>query len=60
MSWKWMFAYLMIDFPNRIFYGIFGSLMGPAQPYLAYASGTDLAMINLLWTFGNQIGLIDI
>jgi len=55
-----MFAYLMIDFPNRIFYGIFGSLMGPAQPYLAYASGTDLAMINLLWTFGNQIGLIDI
>ena len=53
--WKWMLPYLLIDFPNRIFYGIFGSLIGPSQPYLAYATNVDLATINLLWTLGKNL-----
>lgn len=52
--WKWMLPYLLIDFPNRIFYGIFGSLIGPSQPYLAFATNVDLATINLLWTLGKE------
>jgi len=55
IRWKWMLPYLIIDFPNRIFYGIFGSLIGPSQPYLAFATNVDLAKINLLWTLGKLI-----
>ena len=54
VRWRWMIPYLIIDFPNRIFYGIFGSLIGPSQPYLAFATNVDLATINLLWTLGKH------
>lgn len=56
--WKWMLPFLIVDFPNRIFYGIFGSLIGPSQPYLAYATNVDLTTINLLWTLGSGFGML--
>ena len=33
--------------------GLTNTVVGPMQPYLAANVGTDIATINLLWTFGN-------
>ena len=33
--------------------GLTNTIVGPMQPYLAANVRTDIATINLLWTFGN-------
>jgi len=49
----WTRLYLPISWVSEIGNGLTNTVVGPMQPYLAANVGTDIATINLLWTFGN-------
>lgn len=52
-DWKWMLPFTMVDMVNRVVYGIFGTLLGPSQPYFAHTIGIDIDTINWIWPLSN-------
>ncbi len=53
-DWYWMIPFTIIDNVNRIFFGIFGTLLGPSQPYFADVQGVGLDTINWIYPIGKS------
>ncbi len=52
MIMHWIIPFTIVDSFNRVFYGMFGTLLGPSQPYLAKAVGVDIDTITWIYPFG--------
>ena len=48
----WMIAFTLVDSFNRIFYGMYSTLLGPSQPYLARKVNVDIDTITWIQPFG--------
>jgi hypothetical protein len=49
---KWIIPFTIIDSLNRIFYGMYTTLLGPSQPYLARMTSVDIDTISWIQPFG--------
>ena len=47
-----MLAFSVVDFANRVVFAAFGTMLGPAQPFIARNVGVDIEAITFIWTFG--------
>lgn len=56
--WKWVTAFTLVDSLNRIFYGMYVTLLGPSQPYLAHRVNVDLDTIAWIQPFANVSALM--
>ena len=50
--WHWIIPFTIVDSFNRMFYGMYGTLMGPSQPYLAKNVAVEIDTINWIQPFG--------
>lgn len=48
---KWIVPFTIIDSLNRIFYGMYATLLGPSQPYLARMTGVDIDTVSWILPF---------
>ena len=51
-DWQWVIPFAVVDNLNRIFYGMYGTLLGPSQPYLAKNVSVGIDTINWIQPFG--------
>ena len=49
---RWVIPFTIIDSINRIFYGMYATLIGPSNPYLARKLSVGIDDINLKEPFG--------
>ena len=54
-KWFWILAFSLVDFTNRVFFGVYNTLLGPAQPYIAKNTGVAIDTVTLIWTFCKQM-----
>ena len=53
-GWRWVLAFSLVDFANRVVFGAFGTILGPAQPLLAKKVGVEIETITFLATVGRN------
>ena len=53
-DWQWVIPFAVVDNLNRIFYGMYGTLLGPSQPYLAKNVSVGIDTINWIQPFGKK------
>jgi hypothetical protein len=51
-DWYWVLPFTIIDSLNRVFYGMYGTLIGPSQPYFAQAVNVDIDTVNWMSPIG--------
>ena len=51
---KWIIPFTIVDSLNRVFYGMYNTLLGPSQPYLAKAVNVDIDTISWIQPFGKD------
>ena len=51
---RWVIPFTIIDSINRIFYGMYSTLIGPSNPYLARKLSVGIDDINLKEPFGKN------
>ena len=51
-AWKWTLLFCVVDFANRIVFGAFGTMLFPAQPYLAGRLGCSIEAVTAIWSLG--------
>ena len=51
-EFNWIVAFTFIDSLNRVFYGMYATLLGPSQPYLAAKVNVDIDTITWIQPFG--------
>ena len=49
---NWIIPFTIVDSLNRMFYGMYPTLLGPSLPFLANAVNVDIETINWLQPFG--------
>jgi hypothetical protein len=49
---KWLACYFPSSWLTNLGHGMVVTVVGPTQPYLAQNVGVDIAIINLVWSFG--------
>ena len=49
---NWIIPFTLVDSLNRMFYGMYPTLLGPSLPFLANAVNVDIETINWLQPFG--------
>ena len=57
-DWQWVIPFAVVDNLNRIFYGMYGTLLGPSQPYLAKKVSVGIDTINWIQPFGKKFLII--
>ena len=51
---NWIIPFTIVDSLNRMFYGMYPTLLGPSLPFLANAVNVDIETINWLQPFGKS------
>ena len=57
-GWRWVLAFSLVDFSNRVVFAAFGTMLGPSQPFMARNVGVDIEAITFIWTFGMRAFLL--
>ena len=54
-EFNWISTFTFIDSLNRVFYGMYATLLGPSQPYLAGKVNVDIDTITWIQPFGKYL-----